>query len=409
MCTFFVNNIELTALSVNECPDSSIFNKKERILIMSLRDIFAKFKNKNNNATIPDKTQESNAIAPPFAMDTTTISLDEAIKLYTPDFIPGQRVMNKEDLKKHILYAVALGDISGSQYEGVPYPGQDVQEIISSASKRSTSDANLNGGAYPVYEGYKTIDMFTEFNHITDDTVLTVAIYKATQKIKASNTTDKDEIVQIYTDYLRKYHNAYPNAGYAGGFDDWACSDTDRRNFSYGNGSCMRVGGIAVLFDVVEDVIRYAYYSALPSHSHAEGIKGAICTSVIYWMLSFGATKDDVLKYIQKQYPADNGRDINSATTLEKLVDMNRINPWSTLSVICQTSLVEAVINFIESDSFESCLRNSYRYLCDRDTISAIAAPMAAIYYKDMSVGRVDGEEIVNRYFDDKLLNDING
>lgn len=368
---------------------------------MILRNLFQKLKSKNNKNTIESTLpKEPDVIAAPFTQDTTTISLEDAMKLYKPDFTSTQRVMDIDSLRKHILYAVFLGDISGSRYEGVPYPGQDVSEILSARTQ-------CGGGAYPEYEGYKTIDLFTEFHHLTDDTVLTVAIYKATQKIKSENIVDEDGIINVYTEYLRKYHNTYPNAGYAGGFDDWAWSDTSSRNFSYGNGSCMRVGGIAVLFDNVEDVIRYSYYSALPSHSHADGIKGAICTSVIYWMLAFGATKDDVLKYIRTHYSSDNGRQINGATTLENLVDMNRTNPWSTLSVICQTSLVEAVINFLESDSFESCLRNSYRYLCDRDTISAIAAPMAAIYYRDMSVGGMSGEEIVERYLDQRLWDDI--
>lgn len=82
----------------------------------------------------------------------------------------------------------------------------------------------------------------------------------------------------------------------------------------------------------------------------------------------------------------DNGEKINGGTTPQDLIDMNRVNPWSTLSVICRTSLVEAVINFVESDSFEDCLRTGYKYLSDTDTISAIAAPMATIFYKDISV-----------------------
>lgn len=319
-------------------------------------------KNNYNNVLATDftekRTDESTA---PFSYDTTTISLEEAMRLYKPDFIPRQRVIIQDDLKRYILYSVALGDIAGSRYEGVPYPEHCVSEILAAVSSSNRS-GKCEGGMYPVYEGYKTIDMFTEFNHITDDTILTIAVYKATQKIKFENVVDEDEIVKAYTEYLREYFNLHPNAGYAGGFEEWALSETMDRNFSYGNGACMRVGGIAALFDDVEDVIKYAYYSALPSHSHTEGIKGAVCTAVIYWMLSYGATKDDVLKYIQKQYPSDNGRVINGATTMQKLVDMNRVNPWSTLTVICQTSLVEAVINFVDSDSFEECIRNSYRY-----------------------------------------------
>lgn len=338
-----------------------------------------------------------------FVQDTATISLKEVISLYKPDFTPNDFVMSMEDLRKHILYAVAIGDITGSQYEGVPYPGQNVREML--FSKRDA--AASCGGEYPVYDGYKTIDLLTEFNHITDDTILTIAIYKATQKIKALNLTDENEIVNLYTKYLHKYHHAYPNAGYAGGFDDWAWSETADRNDSYGNGSCMRVSGIAVLFDDVEDVIRYAYYSALPSHSHKEGIKGASCTAVIYWMLAHGASKNDIVRYLEKIYPNDGRYPIHAHTKIEDLVNMNIVNPWSTLSVICQTSVTEAVINFLESDSFESCIRNSYRYLCDRDTISAISAPMAAIYYNDMTLQGFSGEEIVKTYLDKKLWDDI--
>ena len=308
------------------------------------------------------------------------LTVDKAIELYKPDFVPNQRIEDSENLKKYTLYAAILGDISGSAYEGVRLPSS---------------------------ETYETVDMFTRYHHFTDDTVLTIAIYNATQKLKENNISNDDEIVSTYTEFLKNYTRLYPDAGYGGGYFEWAMSDVQYRNHSYGNGSCMRVSGIAVLFDDVDDVIKYAYFSALPSHSHNEGIKGAICTSVIYWMLSYGASKEDVVRYIQKHYPVRNEYQINGNTKLQDLINMDKINPWSTLSMICQTSLVEAVINFVESDSFESCLRNSYKYLCDRDTISAIAAPMAALYYKDISYKKYSGESIVEAYLEKKLLDVI--
>ena len=337
-----------------------------------------------------------------FTQDKTTMTLTEALNRFKPDFTPGQRIMSQKKLRDTILYAVSMGDIAGSQYEGVPYPGRSVAEIAAAARN---SDEN---NAYPTYEGYKTIDLLTEFCHITDDTVLTIAIYKASQKIKALNIQDEDEIVATYTKYLRQYHHLYPNAGYAGGFDDWAWSETETRNFSYGNGSCMRVGGIPILFDELDDIIKYSYYSALPSHSHTEGIKGAVCTAVIYWMLIHGASKNDVIRYLEKQYPNDGRFPIHAHTQIQDLIKMNTTNPWSTVSVICQTSLVEATINFLESDSLESCIRNSYRYLCDRDTIGAISAPMAAIFYNDLVFQEWAGEDIVQKYYPAKLWTDIN-
>jgi ADP-ribosylglycohydrolase len=378
--------------------------------IKTIQKLIKRIINKNNQSESSaakqiesmTTTEDPESIMPPFIQDTTTITLEQALQFYKPEFVSTKRKMNAEDLKKYILYAVAIGDISGSKYEGCPYPGYTVSEIAALAKSNDS-----NNGAHPVYEGYKTIDLFTDGHRFTDDTVLTIAVYKATQEIVTNDLTDGDEFVKIYAKYLREYTRLYPDAGYADGFEKWAWSETTERNFSYGNGACMRVGSVAALFDDIEDVIRYAYYSALPSHSHKEGIKGAICTAVIYWMLAQGATKDDIKKYFAEQYPADNGHKINSATKLQDLVDMNRVNPWSTLSVLCQTSLPEAIINFLESDSFEGCLRNNYRYLTDRDTIAAISAPMAAIYYGNISVGELTGGEIIKRFLDKKLLRDI--
>ena len=68
-------------------------------------------------------------------------------------------------------------------------------------------------------------------------------------------------------------------------------------------------------------------------------------------------------------------------------MDQNKQVPFFSFSremIAGSGKLVNTVINFMESDSLESCIRNSYRYLCDRDTIAAISAPMAAIFYNDL-------------------------
>ena len=42
------------------------------------------------------------------------------------------------------------------------------------------------------------------------------------------------------------------------------------------------------------------------------------------------------------------------------------------------------------------------------DTIAAISAPMAAIFYNDLRVQGWNGEEIISKYIPEKLLEDIN-
>lgn len=313
--------------------------------------------------------------------DSDSLTLEKALENFKPDFTPRQLRMFDTDLKKLILYGVILGDISGSRYEGVQLP---------------------------VHENYETIDLFTPHHRFTDDTALTIAVYKAAQKIQEDGIEDEQLIIDVYATYLRAYTRKYENLSYGGGYLEWALSDTDERGVSYGNGSCMRVGGIAVLFDKLDDVIKHAYYSAVSTHSHREGLKGAVCAAVIYWMLSYGATKNDIIRYVEKMYPNNGQYAIHCHTQMSDLIEMNQTNPWSTLTLICQTSIPEAVAHFLECDSFESCLRNSYKYLCDRDTISAIAGPMAAIFYRDLVVDTRQGENLIFKYLDHKLLADIN-
>ena len=360
--------------------------------------LFDKLFNKQNK-NINNTNESVSEIANPELFQKTgdAMSLEYALETFIPDFVPNAPSFDKDDIRRIVLCSVALGDISGSKYEGCPYPGLDVQEIFARSQCKEK----------PVYDGWGEIDLFGPGHRFTDDTVLTLAMYHATHKLVEDYIHDEELIINVYTEYLRHYFNLYPDAGFAAGFEKWALSNTNERNHSYGNGSCMRVSGIPVLCDDINSVIKYAYYSALPSHSHFEGIKGAICTAVIYWMLIRGATKGDILGYIGKHYPITNGQKINSGTTLGDLVDMNKINPWSTLSVVCQTSLVEAVICFAESHSFEECLRNCYKFLCDRDTIAAIAAPMAALYHHDIKVCGESGFDIVKNYLDDKLYDDM--
>lgn len=347
---------------------------------MFLDKLLNKFK-KKESITLSSSLKETGLLDNIKVDKPEIITLKQAIKRFKPEFEPKERVISDDEVRKLLLYAVVLGDISGSRYEGIGIPD---------------------------YESAETIDLFTKYHDFTDDTVLSIAVLKATQKLKKENIINENIARNIYGEYLKEYTKLYPNHNYGGRFYWWAFDEhtTNEGYYSCGNGSCMRVTGIAALFNNIEDIISYAYYSSLPTHDHPEGIKGACCTAVIYWMLINGASKDDIKEYFKKQYPVDNGYKINSNTTLHDLINME--DTWASLTVISQTSLPEAIINFLESDSFENCLRNSYKYLCDRDTISAIAAPMAAIYYRDISINGMPGDEIVEKYLDDKLFKDIN-
>ena len=84
-----------------------------------------------------------------------------------------------------------------------------------------------------------------------------------------------------YEESLRFWCSSYPNpmGAYGGSFARWLASSNPKPYNSFGNGSAMRVSPVAWWFDNLDDVQREAEQTALPTHNHPEGIKGAVATA----------------------------------------------------------------------------------------------------------------------------------
>ncbi len=107
--------------------------------------------------------------------------------------------------------------------------------------------------------------MFGEGCDFTDDTICTVAI--------ADAVLNKRSYQESLHDWCRRYPN--PKGAYGGRFAAWVHSDNPQPYNSFGNGSAMRVSPVAWLFDDLSQVLEEAEKTALPTHNHPEGIKGA--------------------------------------------------------------------------------------------------------------------------------------
>ena len=88
----------------------------------------------------------------------------------------------------------------------------------------------------------------------------------------------------------REFGREHPNAGYGGFFYDWLHADDPRPYNSWGNGSAMRVAPVGFAFDNLDDVLREAERSAIVTHNHAEGIKGAQATELAVFIARSGGT-----------------------------------------------------------------------------------------------------------------------
>ncbi len=214
-------------------------------------------------------------------------------------------------------------------------------------------------GSYYEFHKIKTkeFELFHPKSKFTDDTTLSMAI--------AKSILDNEPYLDNVIDFGLRYFEV----GYGGSFKKWLKGDEHLPYNSWGNGSAMRVSPIAFAFDTEERVLEEARKSAEITHNHPEGIKGAEATALAIFMARKGATKEEIRERISKDFEYD----------LSRTVD--EIRPEYKFEVSCQKSVPESIICFLDSNSFEDCIRNCISLGGDADTMGAIAGGIAEAYY----------------------------
>lgn len=194
-------------------------------------------------------------------------------------------------------------------------------------------------------------ELFTPECSFTDDTICTVAIAEAL--LNGSHD---------YRGSLLEWCKAYPYpmGGYGGSFARWINSSNPQPYNSFGNGSAMRVASVAWWYDTLEEVKAEAEKTALPTHDHPEGIKGAVATATaIFLARKYG--KREMLMAMTEYYP----------TWVEPLLGLNRFDET------CQGTMpvVFGIIN--RANNFEEAIRYAIAVGGDSDTIGAIVGSIA--------------------------------
>ena len=194
-------------------------------------------------------------------------------------------------------------------------------------------------------------ELFTKECNFTDDTICTIAIASALLTGES------------YKDSLLEWCRAYPNpmGAYGGSFSRWIHSIDPQPYNSFGNGSAMRVSPVAWWFDTLEEVQAEAEKTALPTHNHPEGIKGAVATATAIFLARKYKDKSRMLMAMTQYYP----------TWVEPLLGQNRFDET------CQGTMpvVFGIIN--KANSFEEAIRYAVAVGGDSDTIGAIVGSIA--------------------------------
>lgn len=235
-----------------------------------------------------------------------------------------------------------------------------------------------------VYEWHNVktteFELFSRESRFTDDTVMTVAVADSilNRPISSNPLTESMEVKKVYACKFREYGRKYPDAGYGNMFKNWVKSETIGPYGSFGNGSAMRVSPIGFAFDSMEEVLREAKRSAEVTHNHKEGIKGAQAVASAVFMSRSGESKQKIKNFIEKSFGYDLSR---------KLDD---IRPDYRFDSSCKGSVPQAIIAFLESESYEDAVRKAISIGGDSDTIACIAGGIAQAYYKEIPSYIVD-------------------
>ena len=210
----------------------------------------------------------------------------------------------------------------------------------------------------------KEFKFLTKENFFTDDTVMTLAIAKALLKL------DKD--LKSWQTYLIKEMQTiglkHPASGYGRYFMFWLLSKNPKTYHSYGNGAGMRISPVAYVGKTLDEVTFLSRIVTEITHDHPEGIKAAEAIAVATFMARKKCSKSDMKKHLQKHYyPLD--------------FSLEQIRTTYTFDETAQGSTPQAIVAFLESDSFEDAIRNAISIGGDSDTIAAMTGAIAEAFY----------------------------
>lgn len=234
------------------------------------------------------------------------------------------------------------------------------------------------------YEFNNTFDydfeMFGEGCDFTDDTICTVAIADAILNGRSYQ--------ESLLDWCRRYPS--PKGAYGGRFTGWIRSLDPQPYNSFGNGSAMRVSPVAWLFDDLSQVLEEAEKTALPTHNHPEGIKGAKAVAHAIWYFRKSrfseGSKDSEneetkgLKNEKAKASKDENETIQGFMSIARSYyeDFDtRVYPKGKFDETCMDAVPLSFYLLSQASSFEDAIRLAISHGGDSDTIGAIVGSIA--------------------------------
>ena len=228
------------------------------------------------------------------------------------------------------MLGAIIGDIVGSRFEFNP-----------------TNDYNF--------------ELFTDECGFTDDTICTCAI--------ADALLNGEDFSKTLHEWCRLY--PHPKGSYGGRFAQWVHSDNPQPYGSFGNGSAMRVSPVGWLNYPRNYILSSAEDSAICTHNHPEGIKGAQTVALAIHVANAGRrcnqSATDIVKNVIKECVEFSGYNIC----------LRRKDVINKFDETCQGTVPVALWIINQSNGFEDAIRRAVSLGADADTLGAIVGSIA--------------------------------
>ena len=223
---------------------------------------------------------------------------------------------------------------------------------------------DIIGSPYEFYNTKSTdFELFTKWTKFTDDSVMTLAVAKWLME-------DGEHSPRHLIKCMQELGRRYPRAGYGGNFSCWLRQENPQPYKSWGNGAGMRVSPVGLYAKTLDEALELASITASVSHNHPEGVKGAQAIASCVWMASRGLSKEEIKDEITEEYGYDLSKELNEIGQNVHKFDAT-----------CQVTVPEAIIAFLNSESYEDAIEKAILVGGDSDTIACMTGAIAGAYY----------------------------
>jgi ADP-ribosylglycohydrolase len=249
------------------------------------------------------------------------------------------------------MRAAIAGDLVGSGFERSVWSEGQYPDVRCTGYDVSAPRVNRAG------ETAAGFDLFHSSCHITDDSVLTVAVMDW-----LLHPGDLRVLLRMY------FRRAGRPELFGKVFRQWAASDAEAACGSSGNGEAMRVSPVAFAADSPEVVLRLARESAVATHSTADAIAGAEAVALGVFLARTGCAKRAIQDEINRRFGYDLGR------------PLDEIRRGYRFSSSCADTVPVSFGAFLESEDYEGALRRAVSVGGDADTTACMAGALAGVY-----------------------------